>query len=722
MRAYRRLHMLSLISRTSLPLVLPVLLFAIAWWTVITMFHLARFALRWFSGAPLNGVRKSDATFWRPATEHVQELPGWFSMHARRRWTVLPGWQRAGVRLVATLAALALALWPRATVATLAAVAVAMGVRAGLRAWQRWRVRTHTRTVLRPAYAALAPHLRTPPTDDPGVWLTVPTDYRSDPDAEIRVAFPVGFDPTPQVMASLKRVVRLHLGSQWELIRTSPEGAQWRRIPPLPRTVTYADVLASVTNPSAYKIPMGVIAHNKVPIIDMTTDSPHFLASGSGGAGKTSFLRIPIVHVRVHGGWLVDIIDLKQQSFYDSFDEMRDIPREGIKAAPPVPGVRVHTDTQSAVKAIAEYFLSLFGANMNREMDRIPRVLVFDEFGSFATLLKMWWRSMRLPGKPPVQDILLMSAQQGRQADHRMIIGVHTPDRNLFGTTDFRNMFDYRAYLGPMNLSRYRTTFGAAPMVSHDASIAGRGLLALGEDVPDEIQYAWLSSADAREMTQDLDAPDWFTRRELAPWVTADVIDRVAQELGTIQRKTDPEPVSLLSVLWGGPVPYPAETPANVLGQADQDTQDQDSIRVPEPRQPELLVVANNGPSEKPQVSNQDNPVTVTESVEEETAFAVIHPSRPTLRVVRADEEPVLIGLRAAVDYLKSAGWPTMTLGSFEKARQRWRAERRRAGKSIELPGETRGPGGQPRFTPDGLRQWQSKRDRAGKQRFDTGT
>ncbi len=59
--------------------------------------------LRFLSGRALDGRRCSNATFWSPGTRRIGPpayLVTW------RWWALAAGWQRAGIRLTATFAAL----------------------------------------------------------------------------------------------------------------------------------------------------------------------------------------------------------------------------------------------------------------------------------------------------------------------------------------------------------------------------------------------------------------------------------------------------------------------------------------------------------------------------------------------------------------------------------------------------------------------------------------
>ena len=71
--------------------------------------------------------------------------------------------------------------------------------------------------------------------------------------------------------------------------------------------------------------------------------------------GKTATASIPAAHCRAHG-WLVDIIDPKCRSYISR--------KTGNDVLVNVPGIRVHTDIESMMWALEEFFLSMLGTRV----------------------------------------------------------------------------------------------------------------------------------------------------------------------------------------------------------------------------------------------------------------------------------------------------------------------------------------------------------------------
>jgi hypothetical protein len=133
----------------------------------------------------------------------------------------------------------------------------------------------------------------------------------------------------------------------------------------------------------AHKIHLATLAGGRKWIADLQDEQPHlFIAAGTGG-GKTATASIPAAHVRANG-WLVDIIDPKRRSYISR--------KTGHDVLTNVPGIRVHTDIESMMWALEEFFLSMLGVNMpvgarSAGPWAFPqRLLVIDEFGTFASM------------------------------------------------------------------------------------------------------------------------------------------------------------------------------------------------------------------------------------------------------------------------------------------------------------------------------------------------
>jgi hypothetical protein len=499
----------------------------------------ARFAV----GAPL-GTRRTDATFLDSGTRPIGGVPGWWSRGEPGRWAYLPGYQRAAIRWAAVAVAAGLAVSPVWTGAALGWVAVMAGAVLFPR-WQRWR---YVRKVVRPIYLQLCQYLGTDPSDSPARWLTVPRTFTTDPDSEVTLAYPATWNPDQAKQRSIDQLIRRHLGA--DLVPAfGAFQATWRH-PPAPPTVAPFEGY----DLPAYRVHLATLAGGTKFIANLQDEEPHlFVAAGTGG-GKTATVSVPAAHVRAHG-WLVDIIDPKRRSYIDR--------KTGQDVLTNVPGIRVHTDIEAMLWALEEFFLSMLGVNIavgNRAAypAAFPqRLLVVDEFGTFASMAARMWRREHGTGPAPALDQRRQIEWQGRQAGHRLVLAVHQPNLRLFGDSDSRAQYGYRLITGAYSTSLWRMTFGLAPRIEWDARIKGRGVAGIGEaeDLIHAAQLTWMPAAERRRYAlTGPTPPDWFTNMQPAPWIDEHVIGEGRKLAG----------VSLVTVPPRQHADVPAKTPPDV--------------------------------------------------------------------------------------------------------------------------------------------------------------
>ena len=179
---------------------------------------------------------------------------------------------------------------------------------------------------------------------------------------------------------------------------------------------------------------MATLAGGRKFIADLQDEEPHLLIAAGTGGGKTSAASVAAAHTRAHG-WLVDIIDPKRRSYIDR--------KTGDDVLTDVPGIRVHTSIEAMMWALEEFFLSMLGVNIavgNRTgwPGAFPqRLLIFDEFGTFAALAARM-RAGQGHRAVPALDQRRQIEWQGRQAGHRLVVAVHQPNLRLFGDSDSR--------------------------------------------------------------------------------------------------------------------------------------------------------------------------------------------------------------------------------------------------------------------------------------------
>ena len=522
----------------------------------------ARFAV----GAPL-GKRRTDATFLSRGTHPVGGVPGWFTTGQPGRWAHLPGWQRAAIRWTAVAAAIGLHARPLITASVLGGLVVVAGAVLAL----QWRRAWYVRAVVRPVYLQLCGYLGTDPAASPLRWLDVPRGSAST-DAVVTLTYPAAWNPDAAKQKNIDEVIRRHFGG--DLAGTfGPHTATWRH-PPAPP----ARALFDGYGQPAHRIHLATLAGGRKWIADLENEEPHlFIAAGTGG-GKTATASVAAAHARAHG-WLIDIIDPKRRSYIDR--------KTGQDVLTNVPGIRVHTDIEAMMWALEEFFLSMLGVNIAVGAHAAwpgafpQRMLVIDEFGTFAGMAARIHHRTGATGPLPALDQRRQVEWQGRVAGHRLLVAVHQPNLRLFADSDSRASYGYRLITGAYTASLWRMTFGYASPIEWDARIKGRGVVGIGEasSLIHHAQIAWLPAAERRRYAlSGPPPPDWHAEMRPAPWITPRVLAEGRKLAGASLVTIPADPVPALAAV---PVPpgqqksSPAKTVSGVppwdttAGQAD---------------------------------------------------------------------------------------------------------------------------------------------------------
>jgi hypothetical protein len=633
--------------------------------------QLAVLAVRFASGAPL-GKRRTDATFLSAGTRALSGVPGWFTTAEPGWWAFWPGWKRALARWFA------LAARPLVTAAVLGFAGIAGGC-AGWPRFQRWR---YERRVTRPVYLQLCGYLGTEPGDRPGRWLDIPDGFAGDQDARVTLAYPAAWNPDTARQGHIDEVIRRHLGGDLAAA-FGPYQATWTH-PPAPPALARFDGY----DLPAHKIHLATLAGGRKWIADLQDEEPHlFIAAGTGG-GKTATASIPAAHVRANG-WLVDIIDPKRRSYISR--------KTGQDVLVGVPGIRVHTDIESMLWALEEFFLSMLGVNIAVGAHTAwpgvfpARLLVIDEFGTFASMAERMHQRGHGRGQPPALDQRRQIEWQGRQAGHRLVVAVHQPNLRWFGDTDSRGQYGYRLITGAYTHSLWRMTFGYTAPIQWDTRIKGRGAVGIGEaeELIHHAQIAWMPAEERRRYAlTGPPPPDWFTQMLPAPWITGHVIAEGRKLAGASLVHLDgPDSV---------PADVPPATPPLIPAQRRPDV----PADVPPPDNPARPLAVSRparraGRHRVTDAAGDGQPVTST-STGPGGRHRADAPGGDA--ATPAPGGQLIVGLADAASYL---GYDKSE--SFRRARTR-----------NSIPGEGMTDDGRPCWTPAALRSWQSKRKIAG--------
>jgi hypothetical protein len=326
----------------------------------------------------------------------------------------------------------------------------------------------------------------------------------------VRLVLPDHFQPAtkPALVGLISERLLGDWSARWHMDRHPHVVELTRRIvrPRPPKSVEWE------LSPDPYSIFVGRSGTEKV-YVKTETETPHWAVSAGTGGGKTTTLLLPAIHWRAHGG-LVDVIDMKQDSFENSV--------QGVS------GFRVHTDAISAVMAMSEFLLSAMSVSRAVKRgfpaDQIqPRVMLIDEFGSFVTYVDIWWREvLGKKGSAPVHSWFHVGLMQGRSKNHRFVVGTHDFGANTFKGTGPRDLLGTKILIGPISMPRWVTTFGHDfKKVKHQAKRVGRAVMGITGTQPEEVQIAYPGEADEiRALVSGFQsAPEWFDNGEMAPWI-----------------------------------------------------------------------------------------------------------------------------------------------------------------------------------------------------------
>lgn len=267
-------------------------------------------------------------------------------------------------------------------------------------------------------------------------------------------------------------------------------------------------------------------------VVSTESDTPHWGVAGDTGAGKSTVLYIPVVHGRLNG-WVVGILDNKENSMIEA---------EGHS------GVRVHKTTRACMGAIAEFMTSMIAAEKANGLDGdprlrqmlVPRLLVIDELPTLIRFAYTWWKfGIRQRGTPPFIDWFTIILMMGRSSGHRVVVGAQQFDNALFGGTIGRKQIGTKITIGKQDMVSWGVAFGQnAPRFGYDTDVKGRGAYADKKTDPDGGDFAWVREFQAAYITPHVkellaeapEAPEWFDRGEMAPWITAEALMQAQEE------------------------------------------------------------------------------------------------------------------------------------------------------------------------------------------------
>lgn len=407
-------------------------------WTIM------KFAGRFLSGRPLDGVHRTNSTFLQPGTRVVGQP------HRDRpsRWMSLPGWKRAAWRVGLTVPTVATPVG--LLTAPVPTIAADLSITSGLAAWGSYKAtraiqtRAHRKTWINPLHAALVNTVGQTPDVRPTEWLDVPTDFRTNEDAQVVVWLPAHFDGSPAIKKMTADIVSAKLAMQdidvsWRLAGATPH-VIIKQAPRPPDTVLWANVQELIASAPESAPLIGLGQRRKPIAVDLDTESPHILLSMSTGGGKSVTLRAIAAQILKNGGRVV-ICDRKKTS------------HTWARGLPGVIYAKAIEEIHEAIIMVAQEGARRFDLiDEHGSVDAIanePRVLLLmEEMNATMRKLQKYWQAVRDPKTDPKQSPAVEAFEDtlfmGREARTHVIAVGQLMTASAMGGPEIRECFSVR--------------------------------------------------------------------------------------------------------------------------------------------------------------------------------------------------------------------------------------------------------------------------------------
>uniref|UniRef100_UPI002F9089D3 pRL2-11 n=1 Tax=Streptomyces sp. NBC_01562 TaxID=2975879 RepID=UPI002F9089D3 len=498
------------------------------------MFGIGRF----LGGRDMDGVKRTDATFWQPGTRVLPKVEGSVSRSSYRA-----GWQRLAFRMTGLSTATAggwglwehqetaRAWWENPDAAPLAAlqtggigaasVAAAGGLACGLLTRER---RELMREWVGPLHQALAQPLGIAEQTDPRRYLHVPKNF-SDDDAQIRVDLPVSLRFSRDVVADLitQKLALEGVTFSWHPAGRKPYVlVKKTRRPPKKAAFKDAKVRELVAKAPESAPVIGIGTSGRVVSVDLDAESPHILVNASTGGGKSVTLRC-ITCQMLHNGSQAYILDYKRISH---------------PWARGIPAVTYCADIADIHDALIE--LGWEGRRRVRVADELgidadpdaigPRLLILlEEVNATMKQLARYWERTRESGDPkvsPAIDALNEVLYMGRQVRMHVLLVAQSATARALGGPEVREQFATRI-LARYSMNAWRMLAPEVHPAPKSTKHPGRAQVVIG-GTASETQVLFFTDAEAREWATTGPPPTTKTRSAIPPQPAPEQLQKAA--------------------------------------------------------------------------------------------------------------------------------------------------------------------------------------------------
>lgn len=272
-----------------MPLAVVVILGALtlAGWVVEVTGHGKRkgahiLAYRWLTGGELDGARRTNATWTKPADKVIHPGGRAHRWHHVRRWR--RGAARSGSALVALLTAWGLLADWRVTLLLLVIAVAPLSAWGILRAVNGARTWRHERHYVRPLERTLVKRTGLRPA-------AVRVNRDGDAVRSVAIEWPaeaeIGAETQQQVLSAVTTRLPIEAPDKtWELKGRS-RAVTFTQSEPPPAAVSWDDVAAMVAALGHKELAFG-LGKRRVPVKRTYSESPHLIIAGGSGGGKSN--------------------------------------------------------------------------------------------------------------------------------------------------------------------------------------------------------------------------------------------------------------------------------------------------------------------------------------------------------------------------------------------------------------------------------------------------
>ncbi|MFI9311077.1 pRL2-11 [Streptomyces triculaminicus] len=454
---------------------------------------------RLLSGRDMDGVRRTDATFFRCGSRVLEGVVegrvGW--------WSYVAGWQRSGIRLLGLGAAggVGWGYWadPEQAVRALQYGGVSVGglVVAGgvMHAVRGRRQRELMREWIEPLHLALLDPLGIPAATRPRSYLHVPGNF-SDDDAEIRIDLPVSLQFNEQRVAELvvKKLALQGVSFRWKYGGKDPY-VLVKKVHRPPGKVVFSDprVRELVQNVRESAPLIGLGRGQKVVSVDLDVESPHVLVSAGTGGGKSVILRT-IASQLIHHGAHGYILDFKRVSHL------------WARGVANVTYCRDIADIHEALISLGAEGQRRIHAAEHLGDDEDPStvgpriVILLEEINATMKQLARYWEKVRYRDDPkisPAVDALAEILFMGRAVRLHVLLVAQSATARALGGPEMRENFATRI-LARYTQNAWRMLVPEVHPAPKSTRHIGRAQVVLG-GVAQETQVMFMTDAEARD-------------------------------------------------------------------------------------------------------------------------------------------------------------------------------------------------------------------------------